>query len=72
MSTSSPLSDDVQSGTDTDLKSWLCVLCGFIYSEADGHPANGIAPGTRWSDVPEDWVCPECGGTKADFEMVQV
>ncbi len=54
----------------TAFRSWMCVVCGFMYYEADGLPDEGIAPGTRWEDVPEDWVCPDCGVTKADFEMV--
>jgi len=40
------------------MKKWQCVVCGFIYDEAEGWPDDGIAPGTRWEDVPEDWVCP--------------
>jgi rubredoxin len=57
---------------ETTFRSWLCVLCGFVYNELDGRPDDGIAPGTRWNDVPEDWSCPECGGGKSDFEMVEV
>lgn len=49
---------------------WVCVLCGFVYDEALGIPDEGIAPGTRWEDVPEDWSCPHCSASKADFEMV--
>jgi rubredoxin len=48
---------------------WRCRNCGFIYDEALGLPAEGIAPGTRWADVPEDWYCPDCGTEKSDFEM---
>ena len=48
-----------------------CVICGFIYDEEKGLPEEGIAPGTSWDDVPEDWECPECGVSKYDFEMVQ-
>ncbi len=54
------------------VKKWQCLTCGFIYDEADGWPDDGIDPGTRWADVPEDWVCPECGTPKSDFEMVEV
>ncbi len=54
------------------MKKYMCLLCGFIYDEAAGWPEDGIAPGTAWDDVPEDWMCPECGATKADFEMVVV
>ena len=50
---------------------WVCVVCGFIYDEAEGLLAEGIAPGTRWADIPDDWMCPECGVGKADFEMVR-
>jgi len=48
-------------------RTWMCVVCGFVYDEADGLPEEGIAPGTRWEDIPEDWVCPDCGVTKSDF-----
>lgn len=54
-----------------DYKTWMCVVCGFIYSEAEGLPEEGIDPGTRWSDIPEDWTCPDCGVTKDDFEMIE-
>ena len=54
------------------LKTWTCIVCGFVYDEAAGLPTEGIAPGTRWADVPEDWSCPECGVAKSDFEMVEV
>lgn len=53
------------------MKSWICKVCGLIYEEEKGWPDDGIAPGTRWEDVPTDWVCPECGAGKADFEMIE-
>ena len=53
-------------------KTWMCLVCGFIYDEAQGHPEDGIAPGTRWEDVPANWACPECGARKDYFEMVQL
>jgi rubredoxin-NAD+ reductase len=53
-----------------NMKTWMCVVCGFIYDEEQGWPEEGIAPGTRWEDVPSDWACPECGASKDDFEMV--
>ena len=46
---------------------FICVPCGFIYDPAIGDPDGGIAPGMEFSDIPEDWRCPECGVTKADF-----
>jgi len=55
---------------DTAYRSWMCVVCGFIYDEAAGLPDDGIPPGTRWEDVPETWTCPDCGVTKDDFEML--
>jgi rubredoxin len=54
------------------MRRWECVLCGFVYDEALGLPEDGIAPGTRWEDVPEDWICPDCAATKADFNMVEI
>ena len=53
------------------MKMWQCVICGLVYEEEKGWPNDGIAAGTRWQDVPEDWTCPECGVTKAEFEMVE-
>lgn len=54
------------------MRRWQCALCGYIYDEAEGDPDGGVPPGTRWEDVPDDWVCPECGVGKEDFEMVVV
>lgn len=54
------------------MRQWQCIVCGFIYDEAKGLPEEGIAPGTSWDDVPDDWECPECGVGKDDFEMVQI
>jgi rubredoxin len=53
-------------------KTWMCIVCGFIYDEEAGWPDDGIPPGTRWEDVPEDWMCPDCGAGKEDFEMMEV
>jgi rubredoxin len=54
------------------MKVWQCLVCGFIYDEAAGLPDEGIAPGTRWEDIPAGWACPSCGVAKADFDMVAV
>jgi rubredoxin len=51
-------------------KTYVCIVCGFVYDEAEGRLEDGIAAGTAWADVPEDWACPECGVAKADFELV--
>ena len=52
-------------------KTYGCIVCGFTYDEAAGRPEDGIAPGTLWADVPAGWACPDCGVSKADFEMVE-
>ncbi len=51
-------------------QSWMCQICGFIYREEDGLPKEGIAPGTRWEDIPANWACPDCGARKEDFKMI--
>lgn len=48
---------------------WQCALCAFTYDEAKGMPDEGIAPGTRWEDVPASWTCPDCSASKDDFQM---
>ena len=50
----------------------MCLICGWIYDEAAGVPESGIAPGTRWDEIPANWTCPECGARKEDFEMVEI
>ena len=57
-----------ESGT----KTWQCVLCAFVYDESAGLPEEGIAPGTPWQDVPENWSCPDCAATKRDFQMIEL
>ena len=54
----------------TPLRKFMCVVCGYIYDEAEGIPEEGIAPGTRFEDIPDTWTCPDCGATKADFELI--
>ena len=54
-----------------ELKKWICLICGFVYEEAKGLPDHGIAPGTRFADFPDDWICPECGSPKSSFEEYQ-
>ena len=50
------------------MKNYVCSVCGYIYQEAAGIPEDGIAPGTLWEKLPEDWVCPVCGAGKSEFE----
>ena len=47
---------------------WTCLYCSFVYDEAKGDPDSGVAPGTRWEDLPEDWCCPVCGSDQSGFE----
>lgn len=55
-----------------NMRTWMCLICGWIYDEEAGLPEEGIAPGTLWEDVPPNWVCPECGARKEDFELIEV
>jgi rubredoxin len=47
---------------------YVCEICGYVYDPEQGDPDNGVAAGTKWEDVPDDWECPVCGASKADFE----
>lgn len=58
------------SGLKEAYKKYVCVVCGYIYDEVQGAPEDGLPPGTRWKDVPENWVCPDCGASKDDFEIM--
>lgn len=51
------------------MNKYICTVCGYVYDEEKGIPEEGIAPGTTWDELPEDWVCPLCGATKAEFEL---
>ena len=48
---------------------YVCTVCGYVYDPIKGDPDSGIAPGTAFKDLPEDWVCPVCGAGKKAFEM---
>lgn len=50
------------------MEKWICTVCGYVYDPAIGDPASEIEPGTSFADLPEDWVCPECGVGKDLFE----
>lgn len=47
-----------------------CMVCGYVYDPAKGDPDAGIPPGTPFADLPEDWVCPDCGAEACDFEKI--
>ncbi|MBS0370551.1 MAG: rubredoxin [Proteobacteria bacterium] len=52
-------------------RKWQCIACGEIFDEALGSPADGIPPGTRLEDLPDDWLCPNCGALKASFILME-
>lgn len=53
------------------LRQFYCQVCGHLYDEALGDPAAGIAPGTRWENLPTDWYCPDCGASPSDYTEVR-
>ena len=50
---------------------WECLVCGWVYDEDKGDKDSGIAAGTKFEDLPDDWVCPMCGASKEDFEKLE-
>lgn len=50
---------------------YVCDVCGYVYDPAEGDPGSGINPGTEFADLPDDWVCPECGVGKDQFSPVE-
>jgi rubredoxin len=52
------------------MEKWKCIVCGYIYDPADGDPDNGVEPGTSFEKLPDDWVCPDCGAPKSEFEKM--
>ncbi len=53
------------------MKKYECTVCGYIYDPEKGYTDGGIAPGTAFEDIPDDWACPLCGVGKEDFELVE-
>ena len=53
------------------MKKYVCAICGWEYDETTGAPDHGIAPNTKFEDIPEDFTCPLCGVGKSDFEVVE-
>jgi len=53
---------------DNTMQKWECMACGYIYDPEQGDPDGGIAPGTPFEDLPDDWICPDCGVSKDMFE----
>lgn len=52
------------------MEKYKCIACGYLYDPAKGDSTQGIAPGTKFEDLPDSWVCPECGVGKDQFEKV--
>jgi rubredoxin len=52
------------------MQKWNCTICNYVYDPAVGDEANGVAPGTPFEDIPDGWVCPQCGMGKEMFEPV--
>ncbi|AGI48072.1 Rubredoxin [Thermoplasmatales archaeon BRNA1] len=50
---------------------YVCGECGRVYSEASGDGDSGVAPGTPWADLPDDWECPDCGAPKESFSKAE-
>lgn len=56
---------------DTKMAKYECMVCGWIYDEEVGDLDSGVEAGTKWEDLPDDWVCPMCGAAKEDFELIE-
>ena len=54
-----------------DMKKYKCLMCGYVYDPEIGDPENGVEPGTDFEDLPDDWVCPDCGAGKDEFEPLE-
>lgn len=52
------------------MQKYVCIPCGYIYDPEQGDPDGGVAPGTLFEDIPDDWVCPVCGVSKDQFEPI--
>jgi rubredoxin len=50
---------------------WECTACGYVYDPRKGDPEHGVPPGTAFEDLPDGWVCPECGAEKNLFEKIK-
>ena len=53
------------------MKKFVCTICNYVYDPTKGDTDSGIAPGTAFEDIPDDWVCPICGVGKSDFEPIE-
>jgi rubredoxin len=53
------------------MEKWVCEVCGYVYDPEKGDPESDIEPGTIFEDLPDDWICPECGASKDEFEIYE-
>jgi len=53
------------------MKKYVCDACGWVYDPAVGDPENGVEPGTAFENLPDDWMCPECGANKGEFSPAE-
>ena len=53
------------------MQKYICDVCGYVYDPEVGDPDNGVNPGTDFANIPDDWVCPECGAGKDDFSVYE-
>ena len=51
------------------MRKYICTVCGYVYDPLQGDPDSGIAGGTAFEDIPDNWVCPLCGAAKEDFQL---
>jgi len=60
--------DKITKKEEEKMDKYVCKICGYVYDPKKGDPDSGIEPGTKFEDIPDDWVCPVCGAAKTDFE----
>ena len=53
------------------MKKYECLLCGYVYDPEEGDPVGGVQPMVGFNDLPDDWICPECGATKDQFIEIE-
>jgi rubredoxin len=58
----------INSFTGGNMTKYVCTVCGYVYDPRKGDPDSGVPRGTAFEDLPDDWVCPQCGAEKEDFE----
>ena len=65
------LTQQVNTKDHSNMKKYVCDQCGYVYDPAVGDPDNDVAPGTAFEDVPDDWLCPDCGVGKDEFSLLE-